>query len=335
MAVSWTGWIGAAFLALGLAPPLQAQDALSFRIATGGSAGTYFPIGGLIANAISAPAGSLPCDAGGACGVPGLTATAITTSGSVANVEAIAEGRLESAFIQSDVATWAWSGTGIWAPRPPEDGLRAIANLYPESMHVVARADSGIEAIADLVGKRVSLDEPGSGTLVEAQLILAAMGIREADLEARYLKTTDAADAMRAGSLDAFFFSGGFPARAITDLANDLAITIVPFDEDATEVILVSHEFFTYDVIPAGVYPGVDEDVWTIGVNAQWVTSADQPEALVYDITRALWNDTTRRLLDGGHEKGRLIRLETALDGVGIPLHPGAERFYLEIGLLQ
>ncbi|GIT91499.1 hypothetical protein JANAI62_19560 [Jannaschia pagri] len=312
-----------------------AQEARSFRIATAGTFGTYFPIGGLIANAISAPPGSRPCEDGGACGVPGLTATAITTNGSVANVELVAEGQLESAFVQSDVATWAHSGTGIWAPRPPVEGLRAIANLYPESMHVVASADSGITSLGDLVGKRVSLDEPGSGTLVEAEIILRAVGITQADVSAQFLKIEDAAAAMRAGTLDAFFFSGGYPAKAITELAEDMEITLVPFDEDATEVILVEHEFLAYDVIPAGAYPGLTDDIWTIGVNAQWVTLANQSEDLIYEITRALWNSTTRRLLDGGHEKGALITTETALDGVGIPLHPGAERFYGEIGILN
>lgn len=322
----------AVFLLSGVA---TAQQDLSFRIATAGSAGTYFPIGGLIANAISAPVGSRPCDEGGACGVPGLIGTAISTNGSVANVELIAAGILDSAFVQSDVVTWAWSGSGIWSPRPQVEGLRAIANLYPESMHIVASASSGITSIADLAGKRVSLDEPGSGTLVEAEIILRAVGVTPAQVQARYLKTTDAADAMRAGTLDAFFFSGGYPARAITELANDMDVVLVPFDEDSTEVILVDHEFLTYDVIPAGAYRGVSEDVWTIGVNAQWVTMADQPEDLIYEVTRALWNGTTRRLLDGGHEKGALITRETALDGIAIPLHPGAMRYYDDMGMLN
>ncbi|WP_371155917.1 TAXI family TRAP transporter solute-binding subunit [Jannaschia sp. 2305UL9-9] len=318
-----------------LAMPVAAQDERTFRIATAGNAGTYFPIGGLIANAISAPPGSRACDDGGACGVPGLTATAISTNGSVANVELIAAGQMESAFVQSDVVTWAWTGSGIWAPRPPVDGLRAIANLYPESMHVVASAESGITSLADLSGKRVSLDEPGSGTLVEAEIILRAVGVTPADVQAQYLPTTDAANAMRAGQLDAFFFAGGFPAKAVSDLANDMDIVLIPFDEDTTEIILVDHEFLTYDLIPAGTYRGMTADVWTIGVNAQWVTTTDQPDDLIYDVTRALWNSTTRRLLDGGHQKGALVTMETALDGVGIPLHPGAQRFYEETGMLN
>ena len=154
-----------------------AQDMQFFRIATGGTAGTYFPIGGLIANAISNPPGSRACDEGGSCGVPGLVATAVASNGSVANVNGIAGGSLESGFSQSDVAFWAHTGTGIFADKGAVEKVRAIANLYPESIHLVARADAGIKSVADLKGKKVSLDEPGSGTLVDARLILEAYGL--------------------------------------------------------------------------------------------------------------------------------------------------------------
>ena len=150
----------------------NAQEMSFFRIGTGGTAGTYYPIGGLLANAISAPPGSRACEDGGACGVPGLVASALASNGSVANVNAIEGGTLESGFVQGDVAAWAQTGTGIWDGKPAAEKLRAIANLYPESIHLVASKESGIASVADLKGKRVSLDEPGSGTLVDAQIIL-------------------------------------------------------------------------------------------------------------------------------------------------------------------
>jgi uncharacterized protein len=159
------------------ASPTPAQDITFFRIATGGTAGTYFPIGGLIANAISNPPGSRTCSDGGSCGVPGLVATAVASNGSVANVSAIASGSAQSGFTQSDVAYWAYNASGIYDGRPKVDVLRAIANLYPESFHLVARKGAGIKTIKDLNGKRISLDEPGSGTLVDARLILAAYGL--------------------------------------------------------------------------------------------------------------------------------------------------------------
>lgn len=312
----------------------SAQEPQFFRIGTGGTAGTYYPIGGLIANAISNPPGSRPCEEGGSCGVPGLIATALSANGSVANVNAIAGGTLESGFAQSDVATWAQTGTGIWEDREPVAQLRAIASLYPETIHLVASADSGIESPADLAGMTVSLDEPGSGTLVDARIILEAYGLSEEDIDAQYLKPDQAGERMRDGAMDAFFFVGGFPAGAIAELASQDDITIVPITGEPAQGILDGYTFFAENVVPAGTYEGVDEDVMTLSVGAQWVTSADQPEQLIYDITAALWNENTRRLLDAGHQKGAEITAGTALDGIGIPLHAGAERFYREAGLL-
>lgn len=311
-----------------------AQQPQFFRIGTGGTAGTYYPIGGLLANAISSPPGSRPCEEGGSCGVPGLIATALSSNGSLANVNGIAGGTLESGFTQSDVATWAQTGTGIWEGQPAVEKLRAIANLYPESIHLVAAAEAGVSSVADLAGKRVSLDEPGSGTLVDARIILEAHGLSEEDVEASFLKPDQAAERMRDGAMDAFFFVGGFPAGAIAELASQHDITLVPIEGEAAASIIEQYPFFAEHTIPGGTYEGVGEDLETLAVGAQWVTSADQPEELIYGITKALWNENTREQLDAGHAKGREITAETALEGVAIPLHPGAERFYREAGLL-
>ncbi|MFD2238308.1 TAXI family TRAP transporter solute-binding subunit [Aureimonas populi] len=328
------GWLGALVAGAGLlASSVAAQEIAFFRIATGGTAGTYFPIGGLLANAISSPPGSRGCEDGGSCGVPGLVATAVASNGSLANINGIAGGALESGFSQSDVAYWAYTGTGVFEGQPAVEGLRAIANLYPESIHLVARADAGIEGVADLAGKKVSMDEPGSGTLVDARLILAAYGLSETDIEPEYLKPNQAADLMRDGNMDAFFFVGGFPAGAIAELATSLDIALVPISGPEAQAITEEYGFFSVNTVPGGTYEGVAEDVQTLAVGAQWVTSADQGEDLVYGITKAIWNENTRALLDAGHAKGREIVLENALDGIGIPLHPGAARFYEEAGL--
>ncbi|MBZ4023479.1 immunogenic protein [Rhodobacter sp. TJ_12] len=326
---------GAALAVALTATGVAAQDMSFFRIGTGGTAGTYYPIGGLLANAISNPPGSRPCDQGGSCGVPGLIASALSANGSVANINAIAGGSLESGFSQSDVATWAYTGTGIWEGKPAVEKLRAIANLYPESIHLVASADSGIESVADLAGKRVSLDEPGSGTLVDAKIILSGYGLTEDDIEEEFLKPDQAADRMRDGAMDAFFFVGGYPAGAIAELASQHDVKLVPISCDEAPAICEEFKFFAPDVVPAGTYEGNDTDVETLSVGAQWVTSADQPDDLIYEITKALWNDNTRKQLDSGHAKGKMITADTALNGVGIPLHPGAEKFYKEAGLLD
>jgi TRAP transporter TAXI family solute receptor len=318
-----------------LATVAVAQDIKFFRIGTGGTAGTYYPIGGLLANAISNPPGSRECDKGGSCGVPGLVATAVASNGSVANINGITSGQMESGFTQSDVAYWAYTGTGVYEGKPKVGDLRLIGNLYPETIHLVARKGSGINSVADLKGKRVSLDEPGSGTLVDARIILAAFGITEKDIKAEYLKPNQAGDKLRDGGLDAFFFVGGYPAGAISELASaGGGIDLVPVTGPEVDKLRAQYGFFAVDVVPANTYKGIGE-VKTIAVGAQWVTSTKQSDALIYEVTKAVWNDNTRKLLDAGHAKGKAIQMSSATAGAGIPFHPGAEKFYKEKGLLK
>ena len=310
------------------------QDLVFFRIGTGGVAGTYYPIGGVIAHAISNPPGSRPCDSGGSCGPPGLLVIAQSANGSVANVRDIQHGVLESGFVQSDVAYWAYTGSGTFSGRAPYRDLRSIANLYPESIHIVVRRNSGIHSVRDLVGKRVSLDEPGSGTLIDARLVLGMYGISTDDIDAEYMKPDLAIERIKRNQLDAFFFVAGYPARAVSELARDTELRLLPIDGAAAERLTARYRFFARDHIPEGVYPGIPR-VATISVGAQWLVSAEVDPELVYSITRALWNRNSRRLLDNGHAKGKAITLESALEGIAVPLHPGAQRYYREIGMLD
>jgi TRAP transporter TAXI family solute receptor len=311
-----------------------AQDIKFFRIGTGGTAGTYYPIGGLIANAISNPPGSRACADGGSCGVPGLVATAVASNGSVANINGITSGQMESGFTQSDVAFWAYTGTGVYEGKPKVADLRLIANLYPETIHVVARKGAGIKSVADLKGKRVSLDEPGSGTLVDARIIWPRMASPKGH-QAEYLKPNQAGDKMKDGGLDAFFFVGGYPTGAISELASSGGgIELVPVTGPEVDKMLKDYGFFAPDTIPANTYKGVDA-VKTIAVGAQWVTSTKQPDALIYEVTKAMWNDNSRKQLDAGHAKGKAIQASLATAGAGIPFHPGAEKFYKEKGMLK
>lgn len=308
----------AALTALAGAGPANAQ-AKFFRIGTGGTGGTYYPIGGIIANAISTPA---------------VNASAVATNGSVANVNAIAGGSSESGFSQADVATWAHSGTGIWEGRPKIDELRAIANLYPETVHVVARKGLGAKSIADLKGKRISVDEPGSGSLVNAREILAMYGIRNNDYKAENLKPGPAIDKIKDGGLDAFFFTGGYPFGALTELAATHGFELLAIDGPQAVALKNRFGFFADDTIPDGVYKDI-KGVKSVAVGAQWVTSSKIDDDLVYQVTKALWGDKARQALDAGHAKGKEIKQATALLGLGIPLHKGAEKFYKEAGLLK
>lgn len=298
-----------------------AQAPAFFRIGTGGTAGTYYPIGGLIANAISAP--------------PQLVSTAVASNGSVANVNAIVGGAAESGFAQADVAYWAYTGTGIFEGKPKIEELRSIANLYPESVHLVVRKAANVRGVADLKGKKVSLDEPGSGTLVNARAILGAYGLGDRDVVPEFLKPNQAAEKMKDGSVDAFFFTGGFPAAAISELASTgSGIDILPITGAGAEKLVKDFPFFSADEIPAGTYKDVGA-VKTVAVGAHWVTSSKISAATVYAVTKALWSDKTRAALDAGHAKGKSIQKATALSGLlGVPLHEGAARFYKEAGLM-
>jgi TRAP transporter TAXI family solute receptor len=316
---------GALAIAAGCAGMALAQAPTFFRIGTGGTGGTYYPIGGLIANAISGSEGK---------GVPGLVSTAVASNGSVANINAIQGGSSESGFTQSDVAYWAYTGTGLYEGKPKVQDLRLIATLYPETVHIVARKDANIKSVADLKGKRVSIDEPGSGTIVDSRLVLAVFGLTEKDIKPEYLKPGPAGDRLKDNALDAFFFVGGYPTGAISELATSTGITLVPITGPQVDKLIAEYKFFAKDTVPAGVYKDVGE-TQTISVNAQWVTSAKQPEDLVYKITKALWSEETRKQLDAGHAKGKLITLKNATTGLGIPLHPGAEKFYKEAGVLK
>ncbi|MFO1069655.1 MAG: TAXI family TRAP transporter solute-binding subunit [Geminicoccaceae bacterium] len=323
--------LGLPLLALGAATA-AAQAARFFRIGTGSVSGTYYPVGGLVAEIISSPPGSPSCD-GGVCGVPGLVAVVQTSDGSVANIDGIEKGDLESGFAQSDVAFGAFSGTGVFRDRPPATRIRAIASLYAESVQLVARADAGIGTVADLAGKRVSLDRAGSGTRVDAELILAAFGLSPSDLEAEDDSPADAVDRMSAGELDAFFVVAGVPTAGVAELADGTGIVLVPIAGPEAGTLVADHPFFARDVIPAGTYAGVGP-VDTLSVRAQWLVSADLEADLVHAILAAFWNPAARTILDAGHPKGRQIVLGSALDGIAIPLHPGAERFYREAGMM-
>jgi TRAP transporter TAXI family solute receptor len=311
--------LGTAFGALAaLGGPAWAQQKF-FRIGTGGTGGTYYPIGGLIGNTISTDK---------------INVSAVATNGSVANVNGIVGGSMESGFSQADVNFWAFTGTGIYEGKPKVEELRAIANLYPESVHIVMKKGLGAKSVADLKGKRVSLDEPGSGTLVNAKAILAAYGLSEKDIKPEYLKQQQCAEKLKDGSLDAYFQTTGFPQGTLTELAATNGFELLPLAGAEAEKLQAQYTFFAKDEIPAGVYKDV-AGVKTLSVGAQWVTSAKIDADLVYEITKALWSDKTRAALDAGHAKGKAIRKETALAGLGIPLHAGAEKFYKEAGIAK
>lgn len=317
-----------------LSTSVSAAELKFFTIGTGGTAYTYYPIGGVIANAISKPPGSRECGKGGSCGVDNLIASAVSSRGSVDNVNAISSGLRNSGFAQSDVAYWAYTGTGTMEGKPPAKDLRTISALFEEHIHLVTLADSGINSVADLKGKRVSLDEPGSGTYVDAKLIIQSSGLELSDVTAEALKGGASSEALRNGKIDAFFVVAGYPTGSLVELASAAKIKLVPISGAGAKALAEKYGFFGESVIPEGTYQDVPETA-TVAVGAHWLTSAKESEELIYNITKALWNKESRKLLDVGHAKGKTITQESALNGIGVPLHAGAEKFYKEMGLIK
>lgn len=322
----------AALLALG-GTGARAAEPNFFRIATGAPAGTYFPLGGLIANAISNPPGSPPCGKGGSCGVPGLIAVAQATSGSVENIGLLRAGSVEMAFSQSDTAFWAYIGGGPFSGEPPLTTLRSVGALYTEAVHLVVRADSPIHSPADLAGRVVSIGEHNSGTPADVRLILDAYGIAPGALTSLNLRFAVAAERLAKGEIDAFFYIGGAPLPAIAELASSTPIRLIPLDDPATARLREDQRFLQPAVIPGGTYKDVP-DTATLGVAAELVTAAHVPVPLIHDVTKALWNEATLKLLADGHPRGRTLSPIFAANTPAIPLHEGAIMYYRETGIL-
>lgn len=320
-----------------LAAPAVAQDPTFFRIGTGGAGGTYFPIGGTIANGISAPPGSRPCDQGGQCGVPGLIAIAQSTTASVFNNAAVQNGELEAGLAAADVTRSMYLGEGKFDGKP-HPKLRIIANLFPEDLHLVMPKGSSINDLGDLAGKRVGIAQAGSGTQVAVLQMLDAWGVNRDNMDEAELNNSQSAERLADGQIDAYFYAAGWPVAAMVQLASTKGMSLHSFSEADLAKINEIIPAYIPSKIPGGVYEGVDEDVLTPAVSAMLVVSSDLSEELVYGLTKAIWNDNTRKLLDNGHAKGKQITPDTALDGVaalGVPLHAGAEKFYREAGLLK
>ena len=298
-----------------------------FRIGTGPTATTSYGLGTAISLGISKPPNSPACDLVGICGVPGLIAVAQTKEGGLEAIEAMVAGDLESAIVPSDVAYWAYSGGGPYRQLQAIEDLRVIANLMPFAMHIVVDANAGIDSIADLMGKRVSLGTEKSGTLLSALNILDVYDIGFDDIEEFYLKPGPAEDALVAGQIDAFFHVGAVPDPIITHLAKQIPIKILPIGEVQMRNLLGQYPFIRIDHIPTAAYDGIAA-VTTISITVKWVTMAHQPNGLVKDITRALWRGQTPDIYErnsGGNAFADELRANLHS---GVPLHPGAEAFY-------
>ena len=315
----------------------EAQERKFFRIASGSAGGTYFPMAGLLAQVISNPPGARTCAKGGNCGMPGLIAIGQSAHGSVANVNSIKSGQVESGFAQSDVTYWAYTGTGPFEGKEPIKKLCVLASLFSEHVHVVAGLGRGIKSVADLKGKSVGMGLPASGALVGARLVMDAYNLKEkVDFKPEYVKSKNGADMIRDRHLDAFLTVTGYPNAAIVEMTSIQGGKLIPVDGAARDRLLSKVKFYSAAKIPGGTYKGNDNDTETVAVSALWVSSTDVDEATAYGVVKGLFgNKKAKKILKYGHAKGKSLTLETALDGVPIPLCKGAERFFKEVGVIK
>lgn len=320
-------------LAAGVAIPglLRADIAMqvrSFSIATGGLGGTYYPVGGLLADLLTSPPGGLSCRPGEPCGVADMVAVAQSSEGSVANVFSVAEGRSDSAFCQADVAHQAWRGEGPFADAPVP-GLRVIASLYPEVAQLVLRDDAAPRPL------RIGIGAPGSGTRVIADRLLDGFGFAADEITVVELNPGPAIDAMLAEELDGFLTVAGLPTEAVTEALDLLEARLVGVDLAAARTFLAERSFWRLRSIPAGLYPGQTFALRTLAVAALWVVDASMDDGLVSEVLAALWAPEAAPVLAAGHPIGAHIDIATALDGISIPLHPAAAEFYRIMGLIE
>jgi len=299
--------------------PTPPPKAVKLSLATGGTAGTYYPLGGAMANLWSQ-------------NIPGLSVTAESTGASVENIRLLDKKSADLALTQNDIADYAMKGIEMFKDKAIT--VHAIAAIYPEFIQIMVGADSGINSLTDLKGKRVVVGAPGSGTEANARMILEAVGITYKDLAKVHLVPfAEAAAAFKDRQIDAAFFTAGIPNSAIQDVATLQAIKILPISGDVAKAVKAKNPFFTSVTIPANTYKGQTTDVETLAVLATLVARPDLDENLVYNLTKVLFEKQAD--LAKAHAKGKELDKNKATQGITIPLHKGAEKYYREIGVIK
>lgn len=284
------------------------------NIATGGTAGTYYPIGGAMAEILNKD-------------IKGMNASAQSTGATVANINMLKDGSVDLAIVQNDITYYAVNGTEMFQDKKV-DNIRGIATLYPETCQFVTLDSSGIKSIKDLKGKKVAVGAAGSGAEANARQILEAYGITYNDIEVQYLSFAEGASALKDGNVDAAFLTAGYPTASVQDISSQNKIRLLPVDSDKAEALIAKYPFYTKTTIPAGTYAGFDEDVPTISVMAMLVATDKVDDKMGYDIAKAIFTNLDR--LQAAHSVGKLITKDTALTGMSLPMNAGAEKFFKE-----
>ncbi|MFD2209826.1 TAXI family TRAP transporter solute-binding subunit [Virgibacillus halophilus] len=283
------------------------------QMLTGGTSGTYYPLGGQMAKIISDETG--------------IQTDSVSSNASADNVISLANGEADIAFVQTDVIANAIEGTNAFEGKKV-DNVQALGSLYPETIQIVTTEKSGIKSVEDLKGKTVSVGAPGSGTYINAEQILEIYGMTMDDIKPQNLDFGESTGGIQDGTINAAFITAGTPTGAVEGLTASAKVSIVPIDKEKVDALVEKYPYYAEDTVEAGTY-GLKEDVQTVAVLAMLAVRDDLSEDAVYKITKAIYENPDKIK----HDKAKFIKPESGLDGIGIDLHPGAKKYFDEKGV--
>lgn len=298
--------------------PAASGEQQNLKFATGGTTGTYYAYAGVIANVLNSK-------------LPNVQLNVQSTGASKANIFLIDDKEADIAVVQNDVMDYASKGTDLFEEDGAVESFSSAAALYAEVCQIVSSGD--ITSIEDLKGKRVSVGDAGSGVEFNARQILEAYGITFDDIQVNNLSFGDSADALKDGKIDAFFCTAGAPTTAITELATTNSINLLGIDDEHAQALQENYSFYTQYTIPGGSYRGVDDDVVTVAVKATLIVSDDLSEDTVYELVKGIFENKDE--ITSSHAKGAELDEQYAVEGVSVKFHPGAEKYFKEIGVLN
>lgn len=308
--------LGAALLASALAF-MGCNEKKNYILATGGTSGTYYAFGGVLANLWNTK-------------IENMNVTAQSTGASAENLRLVNAGDAEYAIVQNDVMDYAYNGTDMFAGTKLSN-LASVGTLYPEVVQIAASKDSGIKSVADLRGKRVSVGDAGSGVEFNVKQIFEGYGMTFDDIKKNNLSFKESAEGIQNGTLDACFITAGVPNAALQELAFTAGLVLIPVSGAEADAIMAKYGYYTKTTIPGGTYKGTDTDTAALAIKATLAVNKNLDENTVYQMTKAIFENLEE--LGASHAKGKEISAQKAVTGVSVPFHPGAVKYYKEAGL--
>ena len=290
-----------------------------YILATGGTGGTYYPFGGAIANIWNTK-------------IENMNVTAQATGASAENLRLINKGEAEFATVQNDVMDYAFHGTDMFAGEKLEN-VMIVGTMYPEVIQIAVSENSGIKSVADFKGKRISVGDAGSGVEFNAKQILEGYGLTFEDIKKSNLSFKESAEGIQNGTLDGCFITAGVPNSALQELAFTAGLILIPVSGPEADAICSKYSFYTQTTIPGNTYKGTNTDTPALAIKATLAVSAKLDEDTVYQMTKTLFENLDE--LGQAHAKGKEVSAQAAVTGVSVPFHPGAEKYFKELGLLK